>query len=394
MRKTLLIIGNGFDLCHKFKTKYEHFLYNFIVKSMYKSLNYMKRDEGDYVRGYFYEENQLLRIKSIYYLNSRESVKNQEERRINKIIEKNGDYYSLIEYIKGDGNFTLDTFLLSILDSSSNLNWVDIESSYYNLLIKIIKEGKKTEQNIKKLNSQLEYLKEELILYLKQVNQDSERLFDDKNQKTSDLNEILDFETKMIDLISGFRNDTSNSLKDNYFVLNFNYTKTFNYYKRHLLHSPTKSIHGSIESNIDEIIFGFGDELNPDYGILKSYYNGSEHLKHIKQLYYNNLVSESLTNFLENNLFDVKIIGHSCGLSDRYILNKIFSNVNCQQIEVFLNEESVLEDQKSKRINLFQCFESSSDFNKKVYINNEKFIPQNKIDLFPIINNSYVKQTK
>jgi hypothetical protein len=41
-----------------------------------------------------------------------------------------------------------------------------------------------------------------------------------------------------------------------------------------------------------------------------------------------------------NSQYEVFIMGHSCGLSDRILLNSIFENPNCQSIKIFYHQKN------------------------------------------------------
>ena len=43
--------------------------------------------------------------------------------------------------------------------------------------------------------------------------------------------------------------------------------------------------------------------------------------------------------YIDNDKFQVFIIGHSCGLSDRTLLNTIFEHNNCRSIKVFYHQK-------------------------------------------------------
>lgn len=45
-----------------------------------------------------------------------------------------------------------------------------------------------------------------------------------------------------------------------------------------------------------------------------------------------------LTRFIESNDFQVHIYGHSCGLSDRTLLNQIFEHNQCKSIKIFYHK--------------------------------------------------------
>jgi hypothetical protein len=42
-----------------------------------------------------------------------------------------------------------------------------------------------------------------------------------------------------------------------------------------------------------------------------------------------------LNRFLSQGDYQVQIMGHSCGLSDRLLLNRVFEHNNCQSIKIF-----------------------------------------------------------
>lgn len=57
--------------------------------------------------------------------------------------------------------------------------------------------------------------------------------------------------------------------------------------------------------------------------------NDNRFLDNIKSfMYLNNSNYRDLLNWIENNDFQVFIMGHSCGLSDRTLLNTIFEHHN------------------------------------------------------------------
>ena len=82
-------------------------------------------------------------------------------------------------------------------------------------------------------------------------------------------------------------------------------------------------------------IFGFGDELDKRYLEFEDERN-NELFKHIKSFeYLKNKNYYRLIRFLESDDYQVQIYGHSCGLSDRTMLNNIFENENCKSNHLF-----------------------------------------------------------
>ena len=64
--------------------------------------------------------------------------------------------------------------------------------------------------------------------------------------------------------------------------------------------------------------------------------NKNEYLKNFKSFQYlKNSNFKKLLDFIDDDRYEVLILGHSCGLSDRTLLNSIFENINCRLIRVF-----------------------------------------------------------
>ena len=119
-------------------------------------------------------------------------------------------------------------------------------------------------------------------------------------------------------------------------VLNFNYTKTADVINNEkvLPEIITNHIHGDL-SDPKRIIFGYGDELDEDFKALLKL-NENEFLEEIKSVRY--LETDryrKLLEFIESDLYQVYIMGHSCGNSDRTLLNTLFEHKNCVSIKPF-----------------------------------------------------------
>ena len=119
-------------------------------------------------------------------------------------------------------------------------------------------------------------------------------------------------------------------------LLCFNYTGTVKRYEQYggfILNY----IHGELE-HPEHIIFGYGDELDKDYqGILDKQDN--ELLKNVKSVKYLETKNyHKMLDFLIAAPFQVLIMGHSCGNSDRTLLNTIFEHENCVSIKPFYHK--------------------------------------------------------
>ena len=116
-------------------------------------------------------------------------------------------------------------------------------------------------------------------------------------------------------------------------LLNFNYTPTDCLYINKNVCGVTH-IHGELEKP-QSIIFGYGDEQDKNYEPLKDL-NDNDCLCNIKTSKY--LESDNYRNalsFLDYAPFQVYIMGHSCGNSDRTLLNTIFEHKNCISIKPY-----------------------------------------------------------
>ena len=123
-------------------------------------------------------------------------------------------------------------------------------------------------------------------------------------------------------------------------VLNFNYTSTLTNYiprlKEEEIEATVNHIHGDLK-NIKEnpIVFGFGDEIDEKYKEIENI-NDNRYLENIKSIEYLQTDSyKNLLNYIESDVYQIFIMGHSCGLSDRTLLNTLFEHENCVSIKPF-----------------------------------------------------------
>src|SRR3546814_6023946 len=86
------------------------------------------------------------------------------------------------------------------------------------------------------------------------------------------------------------------------------------------------------------MIFGFGDELDEDYAKMEAQRTKgfSEYIKSFWYFRANNY--HDLIRFIDGEEFQVYILGHSCGLSDRTMLNMVFEHDNCKSIKIFYHQ--------------------------------------------------------
>ena len=127
-------------------------------------------------------------------------------------------------------------------------------------------------------------------------------------------------------------------LPNNIMLLNFNYTNTADMYLPKADKFTVNHIHGSL-SNPDSIIFGYGDERDDEYDVLMKK-NNNEYLQHIKSFRYLEASNyRDMLSFIESAPYQICIMGHSCGLSDRTLLATLFEHPNCVSIKPYYHKK-------------------------------------------------------
>ncbi|MDI1305232.1 MAG: AbiH family protein [bacterium] len=144
--------------------------------------------------------------------------------------------------------------------------------------------------------------------------------------------------------------------------LNFNYTKVVEqYFVGFAYQKQINYIHGKLNDSINTVNFGFGDEMDDDYKMIENI-DDNEYLRNFKSFQYlQNPNYKNLLDFVESDQkFQVYVMGHSCGLSDRTMLNTIFEHPNCISIKIFYHQKKDGNDNYTEIIQNI-----SRHFNKK-----------------------------
>ena len=145
----IIIAGNGFDLAHGLKTKYEAFInwyWGRWLKLLYSSTNQIEKDELFEIRAKYNSDC----LSNYFYTSS-------TEQNVYKHIEKVREWGGLSDIIS--------PFLERISQSIESKGWVDIEADYYAMLVE--RKGKKDE--LEKLNKDFAVIQGLLIEYLLSV---------------------------------------------------------------------------------------------------------------------------------------------------------------------------------------------------------------------------------
>jgi len=308
----LILIGNGFDLSHGLKTSYKDFLTDYLwncINQFYSSGSY----------------NDLLIKVGYNSYGVKHGLKNIEKRYdvlVNEIkfINNNGSYTD--SYFKYNSEFFQHLIL-----KCNEVNWVDIEIIYFDYL----KGFAKSQDKLTSLNEQFYYLQELLEKYLSGVDKGGSI-----RTRTEDYTALFTQKFKTSNFIgSQIRN---NSLPSKLHILNFNYTSTFARYLvgcQSAIRTEVNHIHGELNNENNPLIFGFGDEYDKDYLEFENL-KSNKLFPHIKSFgYFKTKNYHDLIRFTNQDDFQVFIVGHSCGLSDRTMLKHIFEHERCKSIKIF-----------------------------------------------------------
>lgn len=349
----LYLIGNGFDLAHGLKTSYNDFLLWYLNDSLQKcnakdtfNDNLIKVKRG----GYHYSE-----------LEDYDSVK--------KIL---GDMKRM--------NFSIEyshKFFENLVENYNGNKWVDIEYEYYTALIGLYKRLENVnrtrdvgiEEELNKLNNCFDLIKKKLIDYLAGL-EISPKIVHKQIEQILRENTGVEKQSK---LENGYK-----------LFVNFNYTSTIKLYDNDLIYDDKLKvidIHGKLIDEDNPIIFGYGDEMDPHYEKIENL-NNNEFLKNIKSFGYSRTSNyQRINGFIEGEgkEFTVKILGHSCGLSDRILLNTIFEHKNCKNIKIYHYEKSPTEnDYFEKTQDISRHFKSSGKGDMRM-----KIVPFDKNSKMP-----------
>lgn len=326
----LIIIGNGFDIAHGMPTKYSDFVKWYLV-TLFKCLaddNF--KDEGlEVTRGNYIHVSSLKSESESLIKNIKQRENNDYLRGVLNNVPRSSDN-SIANHFRFYFKYP---FLKEICLEYTEKNWVDIENIFYKKLLILSKsEGNDAWRNVQVdlLNKGMDYLKRKLEEYLATIP------LPDMNREILD---IINSEMCLKEIYKD-KKDSRNMPPQEIVFLNFNYTKTITNYLGCINRTTTTAtnlhIHGELNNNKNPLIFGFGDEMDDHYKVLeKTNYNGF--LDNMKSFgYFKTGSYQDLSSFINSpGPFEIFVMGHSCGLSDRVMLNMIFEHPNCKSIKIF-----------------------------------------------------------
>lgn len=368
----IVLIGNGFDLAHGLQTRYEDFINWYWDQWLAKLLNCHDRTMTDGLCTFSIKVGDHTWQSELFgtgCINNR---------------PKGNDFVTMLSSEPQSYEIKHTPFLQRICKSLKDKKWVDIEQEYYELLRNALLHHEECDYSPSELNVQLFHLQEQLSEYLTSISSD-EITINSNTQKIiyspirrndiciSHLQTYYDYidylmvhddDYKRIlcghGINSMYINSFVNDLKklnrefskttdieeivlrdlilpENILILNFNYTGVADMYATKRV-AYVNHIHGALNEP-QNIIFGYGDELDDAYKDLLKQIDNSylKNIKSIKYLETNNY--RNLLQFIESAPYQVYIMGHSCGNSDRTLLNSLFEHKNCVSIKPYYHQK-------------------------------------------------------
>ena len=350
----IILEGNGFDLAHGLKTRYEDFI-NWYFEQLKKSLancNYSIYEDGFCKLQVNFEMCGVSSWKEFIHPNKH----NISRMSIN-------DFLKYLEYHNNRQDIYTKYFSLFelICLSISTKGWVDIESDYY----KLLKECAGHHHSlVVELQDQLSFLQEKLVEYLTDVMANNTS----NSQMIAEYWDVM-YEPAPIDhlAVSSLKKFPHEIIAKgeipiaDTLLLDFNYTNTTNKYHNKIIH-----IHGKLDTP-KSIIFGYGDELDENYKKLSNL-NDNRYLMNMKSIRYLESGNyRDMLRFINAAPYQIYIMGHSCGNSDRTLLNTLFEHENCVSIKPFYYQKDDENDNYSEITqNISRNFTDMQSFRDKV----------------------------
>ena len=327
----IVLIGNGFDLAHGLKTSYADFINWYWEQWGDRLMVSCNKKEEDILCSF--EMNSQYGLGGWYLA--------RDWHYQNRVL----DAKEFIHRIKTDTGFCefkyKSQFFEQINKSIESKGWVDIENEYYSMLVKTKGFG----NGYLRLNNQLDFLREKIIEYLRIKIQQNTSIIEEIKDKiycpiherevsvkarSISFIENADGPIHFVPLIYNKKQKKRNPWHT--MLLNFNYTNTPEMYLDG--NATVNYIHGKLDDP-QSVIFGYGDELDENYKRLKEQ-NDGECMRHVKSIRYLERSNyRRMLEFIESAPFQVVIMGHSCGNSDRTLLNTIFEHRNCVSIKPY-----------------------------------------------------------
>ena len=371
----IVLIGNGFDLAHGLKTSYADFI------------DWYWNEWGSTLlcKGGIAFDDGICSFKlkdAIGLANWYDVWHYHYGKELQYGPWKEDEVLEIAKQDRGLCDFKIISAFFDKICNELEKGWVDIEDVFYFML--------KNNNNPKQLNDELDLIKGKLIEYLSSLENPTvnpiiqkqivlpiskeEIAIESKSQWDEMMKERLNYDDiEWKNLFDGyytdygsvrsaecsiehFKNEFATDIRsgtfdnvresicpefrlpDNIMLLDFNYTNTTDLYLPKADKFTINHIHGSL-SKPESVIFGYGDERDDEYEVLMKK-NDNEYLQHIKSFRYLEASNyRNMLSFIESAPYQVCIMGHSCGLSDRTLLATLFEHPNCVSIKPYYHKK-------------------------------------------------------
>lgn len=330
----LFILGNGFDKAHGLPTSYSEFLAHYIKQCIHSAST-----QG--ARSYFDDDVLSLELSKFMrqeYMNEIDNCSNLKDLR--QVFGNMTKQVSIGKPTIINLNWK-NKFLERIYLTSKDLLWVDIEQAYFErYLIGYDKYKKSPYDRILKnfvreivtLNSEISNVKSLLGEYLLK---NIQNIITEDNLDTKPFDLLFSKKILMNDYLPGVLSAKKDEEPAYTMFLNFNYTPLISRYIKPNEKVSINNIHGELGSDSNPMVFGYGDELEENFQGIENL-NENLLLENFKSYSYHETTNyRDMLSFLENGPFEVNLIGHSCGISDRTLLSYMFQHENCKLIKPY-----------------------------------------------------------
>jgi hypothetical protein len=360
-----IIIGNGFDLAHGLKTKYKDFIEYILESERNNVINKLKKTD---INSQYYYDDGFIFVNSPGTLSS--------------MLNNNSDlkgisFYDGLKKLKFserlEGKYLLldiqykNYFFKELIIKNDLENWVDIEYEYYKALMDCVNNKRK--HGINTLNDEFSHITKALESHLSSQMKNEFMLSEKIVEKLTSIIKPVE--------VSGHY---ANNLDDNILILNFNYTNVIEKYLDTYFQFCRNSIkcifiHGQLENQNNKIIFGYGDELDNNYKLIENTID-NKYLDNVKSIKYSETRNyKELLEFIDSNEYEIFIMGHSCGISDKTLLNTLFEHKNCLLIKIFYHKINEDTDNYSDVYKNISRIFTGKPLMRKIVVNKEDCVP-------------------
>ncbi|WP_179354680.1 AbiH family protein [Winogradskyella vidalii] len=412
--KRIILLGNGFDLAHGMKTSYKSFIDDYwsktiteiqestldkpfendeikiknspskrITKNTFQDL---ERGIKEYQTTLVFKNTFLKELTDKSYLNNWVDVENEYYVLLKKSYDKikfprndynvkelNADFEKIKNKLGEYLNAVEKTF-------NDNLGGEHLRTKRI-IGHKIYRPFKLKDFSEIALNQKAEFEYSLIKKDIEALAQDQISM-DDLNEKNKKLISRIDLDNALSSIRELLQSESAinffDLIPDQTLFLNFNYTFTEKIYENprefdqfnedKFTSTEFVHIHGTTDSrDNNDIIFGFGDELDDEYKSIEKL-NDNTYLENIKSINYLETDNyKKLLEFVNSGNFQIFIFGHSCGISDRTMLNTIFEHDNCASIKLFFHQRSENNDNYSDIIrNISRNFNDKAKMRDRV----------------------------